>query len=115
MIDPEGSSVRSDNFSDVPRVSVIPLLLLVMAAPLRRTIELIRVGHMSPWDYPLLTTQGVLLSGPPFRNKPLIRAIFKVKPGWSFPPSGSLSLFHRLRLRRYLVTVLSHLLGPPRR
>jgi hypothetical protein len=92
MIDPEGSSVRSDNFSDVPRVSVIPLLLLVMAAPLRRTIELIRVGHMSPWDYPLLTTQGVLLSGPPFRNKPLIRAIFKVKPGWSFPPSGSLSL-----------------------
>jgi hypothetical protein len=29
-----------------------------MAASLRRTIELIRVGHMGPWDYPLLTTQG---------------------------------------------------------
>src|ERR671916_2417418 len=54
---PEGSIVRSNNFSDGPRVSVIPLLL-VMVAPLRRTIELIRVGHMSPWDYPLLTTQG---------------------------------------------------------
>src|SRR5215212_2223079 len=48
---PEGSIVCSDNFSAIP-------LLLVMAASLRRTIESMWVGHMSPWDYPLLTTQG---------------------------------------------------------
>ena len=29
-----------------------------MAALIEPAIQSMRVGHMSPWDYPLLTTQG---------------------------------------------------------